>query len=95
MRTTLIVNPYASRVTPELTERVARELGAPGVEAQCGSLPVAENPDLAGFVRNAVDIPVVRGERGTLATPHECSLCREGFAERNRGPSTNRDRLVS
>ena len=28
MRTTLIVNPYASRVTPELTERVARELGA-------------------------------------------------------------------
>jgi diacylglycerol kinase family enzyme len=28
VRTTLIVNPYASRVTPELTERVARELGA-------------------------------------------------------------------
>jgi diacylglycerol kinase family enzyme len=28
MRTTLIVNPYASRVTPELAERVARELGA-------------------------------------------------------------------
>jgi diacylglycerol kinase family enzyme len=26
--TTLIVNPYASRVTPELAERVARELGA-------------------------------------------------------------------
>jgi diacylglycerol kinase family enzyme len=28
MRTTLIVNPYASRVTPELTERVAGALGA-------------------------------------------------------------------
>ena len=28
MRTTLVVNPYASRVTPELAERVARELGA-------------------------------------------------------------------
>ena len=28
MRTTLIVNPYASRVTPELAERVGRELGA-------------------------------------------------------------------
>ncbi len=28
MSTTLIVNPYASRVTPELVERVARELGA-------------------------------------------------------------------
>jgi diacylglycerol kinase family enzyme len=28
VRTTLLVNPYASRVTPELTERVARELGA-------------------------------------------------------------------
>jgi diacylglycerol kinase family enzyme len=28
MRTTLIVNPYASRVTPELTERVADALGA-------------------------------------------------------------------
>jgi diacylglycerol kinase family enzyme len=28
MRTTLIVNPYASRVTPELTERVAFALGA-------------------------------------------------------------------
>ena len=28
MQTTLIVNPYASRVTPELAERVARELGA-------------------------------------------------------------------
>ena len=27
MRTTLIVNPYASRVTPELAERVAAELG--------------------------------------------------------------------
>lgn len=28
MKTTLIVNPYASRVTPELAERVARALGA-------------------------------------------------------------------
>lgn len=28
MRTTLIVNPYASKVTPELAERVAAELGA-------------------------------------------------------------------
>ena len=28
MRTTLVVNPYASRVTPELAERVARALGA-------------------------------------------------------------------
>ena len=28
MRTTLIVNPYASRVTPELAERVAHALGA-------------------------------------------------------------------
>jgi diacylglycerol kinase family enzyme len=28
MRTTLIVNPYASRVTPELAERVAAALGA-------------------------------------------------------------------
>ncbi len=28
MRTTLIVNPYASRVTPELAEQVARALGA-------------------------------------------------------------------
>lgn len=28
MRTTLIVNPYASRVTPELAEQVARLLGA-------------------------------------------------------------------
>ena len=28
MRTTLIVNPYASRVSDELAERVARELGA-------------------------------------------------------------------
>jgi diacylglycerol kinase family enzyme len=28
MRTTLIVNPYASKVTPELTEQVARALGA-------------------------------------------------------------------
>jgi diacylglycerol kinase family enzyme len=31
VRTTLIVNPYASRVTPELTERVARELGADAI----------------------------------------------------------------
>ena len=28
MRTTLIVNPYASKVTPELAEQVAQELGA-------------------------------------------------------------------
>lgn len=28
VRTTLIVNPYASRVTPELADEVARELGA-------------------------------------------------------------------
>ena len=28
VRTTLIVNPYASRVTPELADQVARELGA-------------------------------------------------------------------
>ncbi len=28
VRTTLIVNPYATRVTPELTEQVARALGA-------------------------------------------------------------------
>jgi diacylglycerol kinase family enzyme len=28
VRTTLVVNPYASRVTPELAEAVARELGA-------------------------------------------------------------------
>ena len=29
MKTTLIVNPYASKVTPELADRVARILGAP------------------------------------------------------------------
>ena len=28
MKTTLIVNPYASRVTPQLAERVAQVLGA-------------------------------------------------------------------
>jgi diacylglycerol kinase family enzyme len=31
VRTTLIVNPYASRVTPDLAERVALELGAEAV----------------------------------------------------------------
>ena len=53
MSTTLVVNPYASRVTPELAERVARELGAERTvftEAQGHAAELARGADTDAVV---------------------------------------------
>jgi diacylglycerol kinase family enzyme len=53
MRSTLIVNPYASRVTPELARAVARELGAERTlftEAQGHATELARDADTEAVV---------------------------------------------
>jgi diacylglycerol kinase family enzyme len=53
MRCTLIVNPYASRVTPELADAVARELGAERTiftEAQGHAAELARDAETAAVV---------------------------------------------